>query len=437
MKRVVVLGGGESGVGAALLAKKKQYDVFVSDASKIADTFRQELVENEIDFEDGGHTFDKIRTADIIIKSPGIPDHVPLIKDLKKMGLDPISEIEFAWTFCQSKVIAITGSNGKTTTTALIYHLLQNSGLSSKIGGNYGISFARLLLESDIPDVFVLEISSFQLDGIRNFRPDIAILLNITPDHLDRYEYNLDLYADSKFRIAMNQTGKDVFITNSGQEIITKRKPTDDIFKKPRLLYVSPLKVLDEVTNLNGEKYHLLNPELLSVHNRFNAQCAVFAAETIGVSVQHIEDRLASFVNLAHRMEFVRELKGVRFINDSKATNVDSVVQAIKSVEYPVIWIAGGTDKGNDYAELIPLVKPKVKTLICLGVDNEKLKDAFDGVLNNIQETKDINQAVQDAFRLAEGQGTVLLSPACASFDLFKNYIDRGDQFKAAIAALD
>ena len=440
MERVVVLGGGESGVGAALLAKAKSFDVFVSDGSKIAEKYKQELLDHQIDFEEEGHSIENIKNADVLIKSPGIPDHIPLIKTLIDFGLDPISEIEFAYRFCDSKIIAITGSNGKTTTTALIYHLLNGSQLKAKIGGNYGVSFARLLLEEDVPDVFVLEISSFQLDGIRTFKPDISVLLNITPDHLDRYHYNLDEYAQSKFRICMNQRIPDLFKVNQDQEIcfqmtvelIKDRQDTIPVIKQ--VSQDRAIHIIDDYTST--QFYEIENTALQSVHNKFNAQCAILAAEYIGVDKAYISERLETFNNLPHRMEVVRVKDGVQFINDSKATNVDAVYHALSSLSHPVVWIAGGTDKGNEYEALYPLVNNKVTTLICLGMDNKKLIESFEGKIPNIQETKDINQAVQEAFRLAEGQGSVILSPACASFDLFKNYMDRGDQFRAAVLSL-
>ena len=440
MKSLVVLGAGESGVGAALLGKSKGYKVFVSDGSKIADQFRQELIDASIDFEEEGHTIENIKGADVLIKSPGIPDDVALIKELVAFGLDPISEIEFAFQYNSTKIIAITGSNGKTTTTALIHHLIEGSNIESKIGGNYGISFARLLLGEDTPDIFVLEISSFQLDGIRTFRPDVSLILNITPDHLDRYEYKMELYAASKFRIALNQRQPDLLILNQDQQIcnegnhkmLTERK--GDI---PFIRQVSPGRAISTIGNFSQTEFvEIENPVLQSVHNLYNAQCAILAAEYAGVPLDHIRKRLESFEGMEHRMEIVRKKDGVLFINDTKATNVDATLQALRSMDDRVIWIVGGTDKGNEYDQLAPLVKTLVKGMICLGIDNENIKAAFEGIVPHIEETKDVNQAVQSAFRLAEGGGVVLLSPACASFDLFKNYIDRGNQFKAAVQAL-
>lgn len=431
--KCVVLGAGESGTGAARLAKKNNYSVFVSDFSEIDESFKQELTDAHIEFEDGGHTLDKIYDADVIVKSPGIPDHIPLIQNAFKKGIEVISEIEFASRFCKQPIIAITGSNGKTTTTALIHHLFQGSGLASKIGGNYGISFARLLLEEEIADVYVLEISSFQLDGITSFKPNVSILLNISADHLDRYDYKIENYAKSKLRITENQNADDVFIYNKHDDLTIAL-----LHEKPSLAKTIPvagvindLKLLDESPLKNNNKL------LRYAHNKFNAQCAVLAAETFGLKPEHIEKQLATFQGESHRMELVREINNIEFINDSKATNVDAVKKALQSIDKPVIWLAGGTDKGNDYEELEQLVKSKVKALLCVGVDNTALKNAFQAIVPELNETTKIDEAVQTAFRLAVNGDIVLLSPACASFDLFNNYKDRGDQFKAAVAKLN
>lgn len=432
---MVILGAGESGVGAALLAKHHGYSVFVSDNGSIADRFKSELEAANIAYESNGHSMERLMEADVLIKSPGIPDHIELIQNLKAAGIDPISEIEFAYGFCTGKIVAITGSNGKTTTTALCGHLFEGSSLSVRIGGNYGISFARLLTK-ELVDVYVLELSSFQLDGIRNFKPDVAILLNITEDHLDRYEYDLKLYAASKFRVSMHQGQDDVLILN-GEDSWCQRlmEQLADQQQSPKIRPVLPSVTRTTIYTKPGSKEPALikNKTLLSTHNSFNAQCAIYAALELGVSVQHIEGQLDSFVGLEHRMEFVASYAGVDFINDSKATNVDAVLKALDSLEAPVVWIAGGVDKGNDYRLLQQFVNTKVEALICLGVDNAALRAAFSADLPKLIETKEINQAVQEAFRLAEGRGTVLLSPACASFDLFKNYIDRGHQFKRAV----
>jgi UDP-N-acetylmuramoylalanine--D-glutamate ligase len=433
MMNCVVLGAGESGVGAALLAKEKGINVFVSDFSVIQENFAQELIQANIEYEQQKHSLEKIYEADIIVKSPGIPDHIPLIQDAIQKGIEVVSEIEFASRYCQTPIIAITGSNGKTTTTALIHHLFKESGLTSKIGGNYGISFARLLLENDLPDVFVLEISSFQLDGINSFKPKIAIVLNISADHLDRYQYEILNYAKAKMRITANQDSSDTFIYNSNDELtktLLNENPTD-----AQLIPVAEL--IDELNDLDGSPIKNNNKLLKYTHNRFNAQCAIYAACSFGVKPEHIESQLNSFEGEAHRMELVKEINGIEFINDSKATNVDAVLKALQSLEKPVIWIAGGTDKGNEYDELVQLVKPKIKALLCLGVDNTALKNAFQEVIPELRETTKIDEAVQSAFRLADKGDIVLLSPACASFDLFKNYIDRGNQFKDAVAKLN
>ena len=433
MKRVVILGSGESGVGAALLAKAKGYDVFISDYSPINDKYKEELIDANIVFEEGQHTWRLISNADVLIKSPGIPDTIKLIQDLLKEGIDPISEIEFASWFCEAKIIAITGSNGKTTTTSLIYHLLSNCGISAKIGGNYGISFARLLFEENIPDYFVLELSSFQLDGMRKFKADISVLLNITPDHLDRYEYNIDLYAQSKMRVLNNQLSSNSFVYNAEDELIKKYLSEDQV----NAIGVYPTKARSVIKSLNDNyEYKFKNEVFNSVHNKYNLQSAVYVAELCGLYPESINKAIESFQVIENRIDLIRIKDKVRFINDSKATNVDAVEKALESVESPIVWIAGGTDKGNDYTTLKQFVKLKVKALICLGVDNEALKNAFQDLVPVLKETQDVNQAVQEAFRLAEGKGSVLLSPACASFDLFKNYIDRGNQFKEAVLAL-
>ncbi len=436
MKKLVVLGAGESGVGAALLGKQEGYDVFVSDRSTIADRYKAELKDQGITFEEGMHSMSILEKTDVLVKSPGIPDHIELITSLQDKGIDPISEIEFAYQFCTSRIIAITGSNGKTTTTGLIYHLIQKSGISVKVGGNYGISFARLLTEQDVPDVFVLEISSFQLDGIRTFRPEVAILLNITPDHLDRYDYDMEKYAASKMRITKNQIHGDLFIIDSAQ--VHRINDSSALEKgEPELALVSMDLTEEGVFDLDlDNEFIYSNPSLSGKHNVFNTQCAVFAAEWIGVDPDYIEARLNDFENLAHRMERLKPIDDVQYINDSKATNVDAVYFALEALESDIVWIAGGTDKGNDYTVLQELVKTKVKGLICLGIDNKTLFQNFKDTVPEILETQDIKTAVREAFRLAEGSGTIILSPACASFDLFENYMDRGDQFKAAVEEL-
>ena len=430
--KCVVLGAGESGTGAARLAKEKNYAVFVSDFSKIDDHFKKELIDAEIEFEDGGHSLEKIYDANVIVKSPGIPDHIPLIQNALNNGIEVISEIEFASRFCNKPIVAITGSNGKTTTTALLHHLFQASGLTSKIGGNYGISFARLLLEKEAADVYVLEISSFQLDGITSFKPSISILLNISADHLDRYNYEILNYAKAKMRITENQDVENHFIYNRDDSLINtllKEKNTN-------AKHIPVKGNVETLSALDGSPIKNTNKLLQYAHNRFNAQCAIYAAQTFGLKPNHIEKQLSSFKGEEHRMELVDVINEIEFINDSKATNVDAVLKALEALDRPVVWIAGGTDKGNNYEELIQLVKPKVKTLLCLGVDNTALRNAFQGIVPELKETTKIDEAVQSAFRLADKGDIILLSPACASFDLFKNYKDRGNQFKEAVAKL-
>ncbi len=433
MKKCVVLGAGESGVGAALLANVQGYQVFVSDYSSIDVAHQQELKNANISFEEKGHTLDEIYTADIIVKSPGIPDHLPLIQSALEKEIEVISEIEFASRFCSTPIIAITGSNGKTTTTALTHHLFKGSGLTSKIGGNYGISFARLLVEKDVPDVYVLEISSFQLDGVVSFKPVVSMVLNISADHLDRYEYDIMKYAAAKMKITANQSSDNCFIYNANDDIIRTL-----LTKHPTAAKEIAVKDDTEILKtLDGSPIKHNNRLLQYAHNRFNAQCSIFSALTFGVKPEHIERQLNSFQGEAHRMEFVKQINEIEFINDSKATNVDAVIKAFESIEKPIIWLAGGTDKGNDYEELKELVKLKVKALLCVGVDNTALKDAFQDIVPELEETTKIEEAVQSAFRLADKGDMILLSPACASFDLFKNYKDRGDQFKSAVAKLN
>ena len=423
MTKIGILGAGESGVGAAILAVKKGYDVFVSDARAIREDFRKELEILNIPFEEKGHDFEKLDQTDLIVKSPGIPDTAPIVRKLVDHGREVISEIEFAFRHCNGNVIAITGSNGKTTTTTLCHHLLKENGITSAMCGNVGVSFARAVASGD-HDWFVVEVSSFQLDGTRTFRPDIGIILNITPDHLDRYGGSFDRYADSKLRIAMNMRDGDVLIINKDDEAILSRLSQVD--RSVRIVETG----LDQTLPYN------LGAELSGRHNRFNAVCAITAAKLAGVGEDGIQGALDTFRKPAHRMEFVAEIDGVRYINDSKATNVDSTFYALDAVDAPVIWIAGGEDKGNDYSVLHDLVKSKVEVLICLGIENEKLISTCKGIVDEIIETKSALDAVGSAAKRAKAGSTVLLSPACASFDLFKNYMDRGDQFKMAVNSL-
>ncbi len=427
--KVVVLGAGESGVGAALLAKQLKHEVFVSDRGAIKDKYKQELIENNIPFEENNHSEKKIFEASEIIKSPGIPDTVDLIHRLKKSGIPVISEIEYAYKHTNATLVAITGSNGKTTTTNLTYHLLKTAHLDVAVGGNVGYSFARLLTEN-LHRIYVLELSSFQLDGIVNFRPDIAILLNITPDHLDRYEYKMENYVASKFRIILNQQAEDHFIFNNQDEnilsFLKNEKP------KANLLEVNEVKVNQDQLIVNEFTFDLSECSLKGNHNMFNATCAIKAALQLGVSKEDIQKGLNSFINAPHRLESICTTNGVEYINDSKATNVDAVYYALDAMKKPIVWIVGGVDKGNDYEPIMELVESKVKAIICLGVDNTKILETFSPFVKIIEETGSVKEAVEVAKTYTENGDVVLLSPACASFDLFKNYEDRGDQFRDA-----
>ncbi len=432
--KVAILGAGESGVGAAILAKKLGYEIWVSDKGTIKENFKKELEKFQIPFEENKHTKQKIFDASEVIKSPGIPDHIDLIKELNQKGIPVISEIEFAAKHTNATIVAITGSNGKTTTTNLTYHLLKTGGLNVGLAGNVGFSFARLVANENY-DYFVLELSSFQLDGIREFRPDVSILLNITPDHMDRYDYKMENYVASKFRIIKNQKADDFFIFNGNDESIKafinkhplemKTSKVDDVFLKKGKLFV------DE-----KHGFDMSQCSLKGRHNMFNAVCAIRAALHFGVGEASIQEGLNTFVNDPHRLESVATIDGVEFINDSKATNVDAVFYALEAMEKGVIWIVGGTDKGNDYSPLMTLVEEKVNAIICMGLDNSKIIEAFSPMIKVIEETKSAKEAVELAESYAEEGEVVLLSPACASFDLFKNYMDRGDQFKKAVLDL-
>jgi len=429
--KAVILGAGESGVGAALLAKQEGYTVFVSDYGKIKENFRRELEENQILFEENKHTNESIFDADCIIKSPGIPDTVAIIQESLKREIPVISEIEFAAKLCKGKIIAITGSNGKTTTTKLIYHLLHKAGLSVGIGGNVGFSFARLLTQEKQKDCYVLELSSFQLDNCYDFRPQISVLLNITADHMDRYEYKIENYVASKFRIIQKQQDSDIFIYNEADENIKSY-----LNKQPVGMNTIPVsdKFFENKTIRTREnQYSLKGTNLKGPHNAFNASCALLVAEEMGVSPKVAQEALKTFVNAPHRLEFVAEINGVDYINDSKATNVDSVYYGLLAMEKPLVWIAGGIDKGNDYSSIIPLVKDKVKAMVCLGADNEKLLKEFLPLVRIIKETQNVTEAIELAASFAEPGMTVLLSPACSSFDLFENYEKRGELFKEAV----
>ncbi len=428
--RIAILGAGESGTGAALLAQAKGHEVFVSDLGTLQEHYRKELDAHGIPYEEGHHTWERILNAGEVIKSPGIPDKAPLVKALRENGIPVISEIEFAARYSDTYTIGITGSNGKTTTTRLTWHLLQTAGLNAGLGGNVGYSFARLVLE-DKWDYYVLELSSFQLDGVLSFRPGIAMLLNITPDHLDRYDYKMENYVASKFRIAMNQHPEDLFIFNADDPNIGAFLAQHTF--RTQHAGISENAVQQERLHMGGMTFDMSQSPLKGRHNFMNALFAVRAAQALGISQEAIQRGLNTFVNVPHRMERVGEINGAMYINDSKATNVDAVFYALDAMTTPVVWIVGGQDKGNDYEPLRPLVRQKVKAIICLGADNAKIVDYFGGDVAHIVETRNAEDAVRAAMQVAQYGDTVLLSPACASFDLFRNYEDRGDQFREAV----
>ncbi|MDB5231182.1 MAG: murD [Chitinophagaceae bacterium] len=445
VQRLVILGSGESGIGAALLGKQKGYDVFVSDAGSIKPHYKQELIDNAVEFEEGSHSEEKILNADEVIKSPGIPEKNEMVKKIRAKEIPVISEIEFAYRFKgDSKIIAITGSNGKSTTTALTYHICKTGGIDCALVGNIGYSFAKQVAEDPKP-LYVAEISSFQLDDIKTFRPDVAVLLNITEDHLDRYDYKFENYINSKFKIVENQTASDYFIYCEDDEVIMNKLKTITVHSNPL-----PFSMRNEVktgAQIKQEQMMIRLQEdritmsiydfaLKGKHNQYNTMAAGIAAATIGIRKEKIRDAVKTFSSLEHRMEPVATIRGVEFINDSKATNVNSTWYALESMDKPVVLIMGGTDKGNDYSLIKDLIGEKVKAIVCLGVENEKIHDAFRDKVKVIVDTKSASEAVIAAFQLAQKGDTVLLSPACASFDLFKNYEDRGQQFKHAVKDL-
>lgn len=431
---ILILGAGESGIGAALLAKKFSIPVFVSDCNAIRPSFLNELIEHEIDFEEGSHSLAFDITPEYVVKSPGIPDQSEVVMHFKDLGIPIISEIEFAYNYCKGTIISITGSNGKTTTTNLIYHLLHESGKDVVKAGNVGLSFARAVAQKNW-EYYVLELSSFQLDGIEKFKAHIAVLLNITPDHLDRYQQRFDLYVNSKFRISLNQTHDDYLIYYGKDKAIVEYLRDHQL--KSRLMSVIPELDDQDVIHLDGKNIaDLSQSHLKGKHNAINAACAIQAVKLLGITDQQIQDAINSFINDPHRLELVLTLDGVEYINDSKATNVDSVFWALDAMKKNVVWIAGGQDKGNDYTVLKPLIEKKVKALICMGVDNGKLINAYTGLIPVIKDTHSIQEAVATAQGIAKSGDVVLLSPACASFDLFKNYEDRGVQFKNEVRKL-
>ena len=449
-KRLVILGGGESGAGAALLAKQKGYDVFVSDASSLKDNYRIVLQHAGIEFEEGRHDEQRILNADEVMKSPGIPEKNEMVKKIRAKAIPIISEIEFAFRFKgNSKIIAITGSNGKTTTTALTHHICKHAGLDCALVGNIGYSFARQVAEDPKP-LYVAEVSSFQLDDIKTFRPDIAILTNITEDHLDRYDYKFEKYIRSKFRIAENQQENDYFIYCADDEVTMKYlnepKSTGITIRSQQL----PISMKRELPNgafiKDGDMYIRTGRDFVSMsvfdfvlkgkHNQYNTMAACLAATTMEIHKDKIREAMQNFQSLEHRMEPVATVRGVEFINDSKATNVNSTWYALESMTKPTILILGGIDKGNDYSLIAGLVKEKVKAIICLGTDNRKIHEAFGNMISPIVNTGSALEAVHAAFHFSTKGDVVLLSPACASFDLFKNYEDRGNQFKQAVKDL-
>lgn len=441
MKRVVILGGGESGVGTALLAVQQGFEVFLSDFGKIAEKYRLVLDQHQINWEDQQHTEALILSADVVVKSPGIPDKAAIIVKIKEMGIAIISEIEFAFPYSKQPTIAITGSNGKTTTTMLTAHLLKRGGLDAVVAGNIGDSFAKQIAE-DPNKIYVLELSSFQLDGIETYRPHIAVITNLSPDHLDRYHYNYEEYIDAKFRITMNQTEEDYLIYDAddveikkwlaNHEIRAKKIPFSLVDKQLEGAYVSDENI---IANSNNEQLIMAinDISLEGKHNVKNAMAATTVAQLMRIRKQTIRESLSDFQAVEHRLEKVLKIKNVQYINDSKATNINATFYALESMKTPTVWILGGVDKGNDYDELMPLVREKVKSIVCLGVDNEKIKAAYRNVVDVFVETTSMDEAVKIAAKLSEDGDTVLLSPACASFDLFTSYEDRGNQFKQAV----
>ncbi len=446
-KRIVILGSGESGVGSAILAQSKGFTVFVSDKSLIKEKYKAELISNNIPFEEGQHTEALILNASEIIKSPGIPDKAELVKKAKEKNIPVISEIEFAGRYTNAKTICITGSNGKTTTTLLTYHILKKAGYNVGLGGNIGKSFAYQVATENF-DYYVLELSSFQLDGMFEFKADIAILLNITPDHLDRYDYKFENYVASKFRVTQNQTKEDYFVYCADDTVMNEYINLNPVNAQPvpfsiKKTIVGDGAFLEEnkitLNYNNNPKPLTMTIEQLALagkHNVYNSMAASLAASIVNIRKDIIRESLEDFVNVEHRLEFVASINGIEFINDSKATNINSTWYALESMQKPTVLILGGQDKGNNYDELVDLVKEKVKAIVCLGVDNAKIIKAFKGSVETIMEAGSAAEAVAMTYKLATKGDAVLLSPACASFDMFENYEDRGVQFKIAVRAL-
>ena len=444
MSRIVVLGGGESGVGSAVLAKVKGFDVFLSDMGKLSEKYSAMLKEWDIPFEQGQHTEDLILNADEVIKSPGIPETAPMVQKVLDKGIGVISEIEFAGRYDSAKKVCITGSNGKTTTTSLIYHLLQQAGLNVGLGGNIGKSYAYQVA-TEQHDIYVLELSSFQLDNVYDFKADIAIITNITPDHLDRYGYNMENYVKSKFRITRNMSSEDCFIFCSDDEITinhlnkivvqAQKLPFTQKNEVEQGAFVKEDRMVVRYKEQECDMY-LQELALGGKHNVYNSMAAAIAAKVMDIDNEAIRNGLATFQAVEHRLEKVLSIKDVLYINDSKATNVDAAWYALECQTRPVVWIVGGTDKGNDYTSLLPLAKEKVKAMICMGLDNRKFHESFEGIVPEIHDVTSAADAVKLAHSLAVSGDCVLLSPCCASFDLFKNYEDRGRQFKEAVRNL-
>ena len=443
--RIVIIGGGESGVGAAYLANKNGYEVFLSDYKKIEEKYRNILLENEIDFEEGGHSLEKFYKANEIIKSPGISEESELILKIKSKNIPIVSEIEFAFRFTSSIIISVTGSNGKTTTSSLIYHILKKSGLNVGLAGNIGNSFSFLIAENEF-DYIVLELSSFQLDNINHFNSFISVLTNISPDHLERYDYNFENYVDSKFRIVSNHTKENYFVFNSDDKKINSELKTRKIKSTKISFSITDNEssnkgfIKNQTININVNNNNLMIPiENLSLqgnHNIQNSMAAATVAKILNISDNNIRESLGNFKSIEHRLEHVLTIQKVKYVNDSKATNVNAVYYALDSIKSSTVWIVGGVDKGNNYEELLPLVREKVKAIICIGIDNSKIIQSFSPFVEKIIECTKMSDAVKNAYRMADPKDTVLLSPACSSFDLYKNFEDRGTQFKNAVRKL-
>jgi len=425
MQKLVVLGGGESGIGAALLAQRNQWQVFVSDMSKLSDDAKKVFDKHHIAWEEGTHTLDRITQAELVVKSPGIPNEAAVVKAIEAAGISIVSEIEFASSYTNATIVGITGSNGKTTTAMLTHHLLSEGGVDVGLAGNIGNSFAKALIE-DQHEVYVLELSSFQLEHIKKFHPHIAVITNLTPDHLDRYNNTCEDYYAAKFKLLKNQTTEDHFLYDATDEEIVSR-----LERYKPIAQQHPYS-----TNNSSAMFAINNTSLSGRHNAKNAMAAATIAQLFKLSNQEIQSSLQTFQGAPHRLEYVVNILKVAYINDSKATNVNATFYAIDSMTKPTVWIVGGVDKGNDYTSLLPLVHEKVKAIVCLGVDNQKIMDTFSSVVNVLVETNDMKSAVKAAYSLSTKGDAVLLSPACASFDLFTNYEDRGNQFKAAVRAL-